>query len=215
MANDLSRTSGSPPWERYEQEPVRAYAAFCCYRDLGATRSLDEVTRKLYPVRQEAKRALVGRIGEWSTRWSWVERARAWDDEMDRHNRESQMDMVREMNRRHVGEAKALQAKALEALKKLNAETMTAPEVLRFIVEAAKLERVAVGVPDEVQQVQHTGPGGGPVAVSVEAPPDLNAVAEILMVLSNAGVVPAGLAEQVLEEERADDGPRPALPPPG
>ena len=60
------------PWERRKGESRKAYDAFCCYRDLDATRSGAIVAKAL-----GKSETLIER---WSARWGWVERAHAWDD---------------------------------------------------------------------------------------------------------------------------------------
>ena len=65
-------------------------------------------------------------------------------------------------------EARALQAKALERLRTLCPEELRPTELLRYFVEAAKLERLAVGEPDTVQRHELTGRGGGALQFTLE-----------------------------------------------
>jgi hypothetical protein len=85
------------------------------------------------------------------------------------------------MGERHAKEAQGLQAKALERMRTLRPEEMSPGDVLRFFVEAAKLERLALGEPDALQRQEVTGKGGGPVV--------LNIVEEVV---SNAHPTPDG-----------------------
>jgi len=151
----MATDTGPAPWERQPGEPARAYGAFCIYRDLPPQeRSLLAVARKLGYVRVTGGRrpSVPGRIQEWSTRWRWVERAGAWDDEQDRLAREAQVRAIQEMRERHAREAVALQRKALERLKSMDPEDLSAKDVLWYIVEAAKLERLSRGEPDQIQE---------------------------------------------------------------
>jgi hypothetical protein len=64
------------PWEQLDTESNAAYARFLAYRNLGPTRSLD----RAYQV-TKGKEALQA-PGSWakeSERFSWVDRATAWD----------------------------------------------------------------------------------------------------------------------------------------
>jgi hypothetical protein len=70
------------------------------------------------------------------------------------------------MNARHVQEAKALQAKAIERLKCLELDHLSAADVIRYFVEATKLERTANGEPEAIEERRLTGKGGGPVKFS-------------------------------------------------
>lgn len=156
---------GPMPWERQPGETSRAWAAFCVYRDLGPRRTLDEVDRRLYGPRSDERpvsakpRRRRGVISDFSRQYSWVARCTAWDAEVDRLARVSQVEEVQAMNRRHVAEARALQAKALEALRGLAPGALTPADLLRFVVEASKLERLGLGeVTDNTrQEVQANG----------------------------------------------------------
>ena len=63
-----------PSWQRRPGESNPAFQAFVEYRGLGCDRTLDATREKL------AKRPGYHRyLREWSTRWSWAERASDWD----------------------------------------------------------------------------------------------------------------------------------------
>jgi hypothetical protein len=141
----------SAPWERQPGEPEKAFAAFAAYRDLGPKRSLDAVGRQLYGGTQTGrKRDATGRLQEWSRTWQWVERAAAWDGELDRLARLEQVEAVKDMCRRHAEQAQEFQAKALERLAGMTLEEMSVGETLRYFVEAVKIERLARGEPEQV-----------------------------------------------------------------
>jgi hypothetical protein len=85
MPSPKPKPAPDPPWYRLEGEGPQAYAAFRCYLELGAERSLDRVGRNLYPTRRRPgrrrrKRGKTGRLEAWSKRWRWVERALAYTD---------------------------------------------------------------------------------------------------------------------------------------
>jgi|GEM_PF-2514678 len=154
---DGESTSGEfapRPWERQPGESLAAWTAFQCYRDLGPNRSLDEVDRRLYqpPATgsaeaqpSAARKRRRGHIGAWSCRFSWVQRVAAWDAHVDREGRTAHLEAVKAMNERHAAAARSLQSRALEALQGMQATDLAAADVLRFLVEACKLERLAVG----------------------------------------------------------------------
>jgi hypothetical protein len=77
-----------PIWAQQEGETAESFAAFVVYRDLGAARSLAEVQRlneKPQKGRKMAagKRRVSGCMNRWSKRWSWPDRALAWDAMLD------------------------------------------------------------------------------------------------------------------------------------
>jgi hypothetical protein len=142
------------PWERQPGESARAFGAFGAYRDLGARRSLRAAAETFYGRRSAA---LERQVDRWSRAFAWVERAAAWDRHLDAEACKAQEKARRDMAERHVKEAQTLQAKALERLRALRPEELGPTEVLRFLVEAAKLERLALGEPETVSE-QRFGP---------------------------------------------------------
>jgi hypothetical protein len=67
----------SQPWDRVKGETEQAYDAFLIYRELGPDRTQDGVRVKLGKVP-----AYLRGIERWARRWSWAERARAWDNHL-------------------------------------------------------------------------------------------------------------------------------------
>lgn len=120
-------------WERQPGESSQAYEAFAAYRDLGAERSITKVVQKL-----NKSRAI---IGKWSSQWNWVDRARAWDNEITKQGKAAAVKRVKEMTGRHINIAMQLQKKALEALAALDLEAMSPKDIKEFIKTASELER--------------------------------------------------------------------------
>ena len=94
MPTSNADSTTSPPWHRQPGESPQAYAAFQCYLQLGAKRSLDAVGRKLYPTARRPgkvrrKRGKTGRLGAWSKRWRWGERTLAYIDHQTRREWEA------------------------------------------------------------------------------------------------------------------------------
>lgn len=132
-------------WERQKNESSKAYAAFCIYRDLGVERSLEKVAQN------RGKPGSKSWLNTWSTKYHWVERARAYDDYLEQEKRKEQEKAILEMVERHTKEAMALQQKALERLKSLDPNELSTRDVLNYLMEAMKLERLSRGEPTEVQ----------------------------------------------------------------
>jgi hypothetical protein len=164
----------SPPREQQPKESARAYGAFCTYRDLGPCRSLKAAAEAFYRTSAEPSaksrrrpKGTARHFEKWSAAFHWVERVAAWDRHLDAEARQAQEKACREMAQRHAKEAQGLQAKALERLRSLRPEELGPVDVLRFFVEAAKLERLALGQPDCYQLQELTGPAGGPVVLNI------------------------------------------------
>jgi len=192
------------PWEQLPGESSKAYAAFCLYRDQGLNRSI-EATSRLYhghsapPESKTAsgrRRGASGQIRRWAQRWNWSGRARAWDQELERVKWSQQVEASAEMAERHAKEALMLQNKAVERLRLLRPEELGPRETLSYLIEAAKLERLARGEPtvrvaeehrfadvkeltdDELARIVASRPGlsapGGPgAAAETESPEKL------------------------------------------
>ena len=144
-------------WEQLPGESAKAYAAFCLYRDQGLNRSI-EATSRLYhghaaPLEGQTaigrRRGASGQIRRWAQRWNWSARARAWDQKLQRVQWSKQVEASAEMAERHAKEALLLQNKAVERLRLLQPQELGPREILSYLVEAAKLERLARGEPTE------------------------------------------------------------------
>lgn len=125
------------PWERQENESDVAFEAFKTYRDMGAERSLASVGKKLGKSQTLMER--------WSSNYSWVDRARSWDDEQDRILRNEQIKDIKRMRQRHADLAVEMLAKALEGLKRLDPEELNAVSIGRLVEVASKLEQKSRG----------------------------------------------------------------------
>lgn len=117
-----------------------AFAAFCMYRDMGNSRSLQEVANRLSKNLTTIKR--------WSSRWGWVERAVTWDAEQDRVRREAELAAVRKMRERHASETLALQGefflKLKALLEKVDPSQITSTDAMKGIgALATAYERMA------------------------------------------------------------------------
>lgn len=68
-------------WLIQPGESLKAYTAFEVYLRLGAARTLERVRSEIGKGSVPAAAVPSQRwIEEWSSRWRWVERARAWDE---------------------------------------------------------------------------------------------------------------------------------------
>ena len=121
------------PWNRQKDESEQAYAAFLIYRDMGANRSTEKV-------RQECgkNKRLIER---WSSRWKWVERCRAWDNQLQEAAYAQAVKRVREMSNRHTKTALKMQVEAVEALKRMDPKDINPKNIVAFIREGTNLER--------------------------------------------------------------------------
>jgi hypothetical protein len=144
----MSNTPSSAPWERQSGESAKSYGAFCVFRDIGPRRSHSECCRRFYG---EGK-ANLAQISTWSSKFRWVERCRAWDDYLDLQARAEQERLRKEMVQLHAQAARAAVGKALEAIQQTVPPDLKPADIIRWLVEAAKLERVSRGEPETIQE---------------------------------------------------------------
>lgn len=142
------------PWERQDGETAKQFEAFVIYRDMEE-RSLRQVAKIL--------NKSVTLIGRWSGNNNWVERVAAWDNEKDRIARQEQIKEIRKMRERHAKGSVAMFAKALEGLKNLKPEELTAQDIVRMFSESVKAERISRGDTSEVIEERDGGNAPDPV----------------------------------------------------
>jgi hypothetical protein len=132
-------------FERMPGESAVAFAAFVVYRDVGPTRSI----RKL---RQEVgkSRAVLER---WSVRWSWVERVRLWDAEVDANLRAENLERLQEDARRHHAVAGLFLQKLVERLQAVRPEDLPLSALPHYLDVAVKVQRLALGVAADTVEV--------------------------------------------------------------
>lgn len=135
------------PWERQQGETEKAFEAFQLYLKMGSGRTLKEVTKVLH-------KSLV-LIGGWSSKWGWVERCRAYDNQEIDVGHKAHLQAIRDMNRRHAALWLKLQDKAKERLGIMDASELKPKDLVDFLVESVKGERVARGEAGDVSERRH------------------------------------------------------------
>ena len=100
---------------------------------MGDKRSCTRVVQKL-----NKSRAL---ITGWCGKWNWVERARAYDNELARQEFAEACNAVKKMNEQQAQIGLLIQKKALEALKEMKSKELYPKLLLQYLVQGAGLER--------------------------------------------------------------------------
>lgn len=147
--------SNPQPWERQEKETVKAFEAFCVYRDLGKERSQEKTASQLSKSRQQ--------IGKWSRLNNWVQRVEAWEEEQDRILRKELTKDIGKMRKRHIDVAQAMLIKAARALQRIPDDEVKASDISRMVETASKLERLSRGDTSEVVEERDGGQAVDPV----------------------------------------------------
>lgn len=186
----------SEVWQRQPNETAIAYKAFGVYRDMGAERSLSKVREKL-----GRKSGYERQLQEWSSQHSWVDRAAAYDRQLEERLtaefEESLIARRRKLLEQEVADADALLQKFHEALERVQLhgtqrkttrkKDADGKEVDIVLVEVniqdlhdltkwrrdlAAFARLTIGLPGSIAQGQHTGKDGGPLRVEWVTPLD-------------------------------------------
>lgn len=131
----MGRKKAEYEWERKKGESSEAYTAFKLYYQMGAKRSCSKVAQSLLK-----SRVL---ITGWCSKWDWVERARAYDNELARQEFAEACNAIKKMNEQQAQIGLLIQKKALEALKEMKSKELYPKLLLQYLVQGAGLERKA------------------------------------------------------------------------
>ena len=132
-------------WLRLESETMKAYQAFCVFVVMHP-KTVQEVAKAI--------RARVSTLSSWLNRHSWEERKAAFlqflkamapsvSTSFGEARGLTGKGTLCQMHARHIEEAMALQKKAFEKFRAIDAETLSNSEVIRFLTAGANLERIA------------------------------------------------------------------------
>lgn len=146
------------PWERRKGEAATSFHNFAMYRDLGPHRSLSKAATALGKSIETLKTQ--------SAKYGWVERAEAYDDDVDRRIRAERETERLRLERTHFGAGAALLGVALrrlngaeagvgpngpvEAVERLDPNTLDAGDVARVMETAVRVQRISSGLPTDL-----------------------------------------------------------------
>jgi hypothetical protein len=132
--NDSKKKITETPWEIQENESSKAFQAFQTYLFLGEERSIVKVSKKL------GKSETI--ITRWSSKYNWVERVRAYDNDNAIKTKKQTEKAIKEMSERQIKTAMLLQSKGLESLKYINPEKISAKDAKELIKLGIEIERL-------------------------------------------------------------------------
>ena len=150
------------PWERQAGESSVAYEAFLLYRNMSHETDGEKKKRRLASVAEKLGKSLK-LIERWSFTWNWVERARAYDNELQRISMEETREAVRKMLKDHM-------------------KILSAKNILDYLAQGIELERQARL---EAADVGRPGaPKGSPIAALEE--PEQSTMVQLVQSLQKA-----------------------------
>lgn len=157
------------PWMQQKGEQSKSFFYFKTYRDLGASRTIEDVIpeiRRLVKECEEDPNKSQDKIpsipsftalANLSSRWKWVDRCRVWDEHLDTVARTKQELEIKEMVERHANSSKDLQDAVLKVKEDPEFEDLTPTKkawVLNTTTHSysklAGLERVSRGEPADM-----------------------------------------------------------------
>lgn len=141
------------PWEKQKGETSKAYEAFIVFRDLGLSRTYEEVSRRM------RKSSVL--IRKWAKKNGWNERILDFDrylsEKMLNKDIESKLDQIEEMHRRQFETARSYHSLTRNYLNKLIDDVKADPKkydgladlytMFKISKEAMELERHLAGEP--------------------------------------------------------------------
>lgn len=130
------------PWERQDGETEKAFSAFKAYLEME-DRNICQLAKRFAKSRQL--------VDKWKQKYNWQERCIAWDKSLQEIEYKTAVKERKKMAKRHIAIAMSMQAKAVEALQKIDVSKLNANEIIRLFDTAVKIERLSRGEATENQ----------------------------------------------------------------
>lgn len=170
MTNNMEKVERKE-WEKTETETSKAYEGFRVYRDMGPGRSLSQVADELGKSLRLLKK--------WSSQHSWVKRAEAYDEHMERHSQQVVERKLEDLNQAHLDMAKSARESVmvplnalLKRIEKVNEDGNFSSEdfenipvekliniarpYVKLALDVIKLERLLYGLPTQTIKTEGT-----------------------------------------------------------
>jgi hypothetical protein len=161
MTRDLveSELAMSKPWEQQPKEPARWHGRFHDnYLVSGTERSIDEAFRAFKTRERNDGKPAHGRApGAWheiAKKWSWIERARAYDADQRRRIRDEHFRLVKETQRKHRILLDSAIYKFAKGFQHTEAVGLSFPQYVALLTQLVNLDRLVMGLPLTIEQVQ-------------------------------------------------------------
>lgn len=142
-------TVDNEPWNKMRGETARAYAAFLSYKALPARdRSLKKAVIAHYGGFSASK---LRQYQTWSALHMWVDRASQWDQYIETQSTVAKLEQIKQMQGQHLNIAQALVTMAVKRLKNMSDLELTPADMLRFLDDGIRIQRLSLGEPDSIQ----------------------------------------------------------------
>jgi hypothetical protein len=162
--------NGRSPWEKKDGESDLWYGRFHSYLMAGTERSVQDAYRRHCEsqaqsggnqARPPSPRHLPGAWTAAATKWDWLGRARAWDDDERRRVRKAHYEAVKKANERHQIVLRSTFGKALTQSQNLDWASIKSPAVfVPLLAQIIRLEREVLGTPVGIEITHKNGQPG-------------------------------------------------------
>lgn len=145
-------------WERQAWETPKAYASFCIYRDLpyrdknNVLQAEIQRNRNMKDVAKErgVSESVIEKMG---TAHKWVQRARAYDEQIDEMHRQEQEAEIIAMRRLHAKIAQQMVNKAARKFLQVTESDMSVSDAVKMFEVGVKYERLSRGDTTDNQSI--------------------------------------------------------------
>ena len=145
-------------WDQRGDESAKQYDAFRAYLALSPlARSIAGLVAGGYKEYSQPG------LYKYSQLFSWQQRAAAYDRFTGQQAMAKQQEDRIEVNTRYARLAKAGSAKLAQAIMNIDPDDLKPADIIRWVEGLQKVERLALGMP---LQVEISGPDGGPIEVT-------------------------------------------------
>lgn len=139
-------------WEKQEYETPKQYEYFCIYRDMGIERSLKKLQFKLNkPI------SFLRACEKYSKENHWQDRCNAYQEYLDKIQRQENEKEILDMNKRHIQQSLMLQKKIIDKMKDASADELKLSDCARLLDITVKIERMARGCDSGRITVEQSG----------------------------------------------------------
>lgn len=137
------------PWARQPGESTDDYLRFTVFLELGEDRTLEQAVETWNTTNGEKKQASLSLFKKISALNRWTDRVAAYNALQWQQEHRRQVKLWKDARERRRKQGVALQAKGAQVLAAMPNMAVSPHDALRLIVEGARMESDAIGVPEQ------------------------------------------------------------------
>lgn len=137
------------PWARQPGESSDDFLKFTAFLELGEDRTLEQAVETWNITNGEKKQASLSGFKKISALNRWTDRVAAYNALQWQQEHRRQVKLWKDARERRRKQGVALQAKGAQVLASIPNVAINSADALRLIVEGARMEAEAIGVPEQ------------------------------------------------------------------